>query len=186
MIGPNHRSRFDRGQRASMQANQLITSRSRGAVVKARGPPWRTRRATRNPPQLFAPRRRHPRRRRLGCSGPGRDDADPKAFAEKCEDDRSHLPSLECGSLSRFPGSPASWLHAGSCRNRQPQQHNGDGAAPSAAPATIIRRKFTDRALNQDRFALCRTVHRRPARLSPVISPVRYHPICLPQASLRR
>ena len=35
-IGPNHRSRFGRGQRASVQANRLITSRSRGAVVKAR------------------------------------------------------------------------------------------------------------------------------------------------------
>ena len=35
-IGPGHRSRFGRGQRASLQANRLITSRSRGAVVKAR------------------------------------------------------------------------------------------------------------------------------------------------------
>ena len=35
-IGPGHRSRFGRGQRASVQANRLITSRSRGAVVQAR------------------------------------------------------------------------------------------------------------------------------------------------------
>ena len=35
-IGPGHRSRFGHGQRASVQANRLITSRSRGAVVKAR------------------------------------------------------------------------------------------------------------------------------------------------------
>ncbi len=35
-IGPNHRSWFGPGQRASVQANRLITSRSCGAVVKAR------------------------------------------------------------------------------------------------------------------------------------------------------
>ncbi|HWA02469.1 MAG TPA: type VI secretion protein, partial [Rhizomicrobium sp.] len=35
-IGSGHRSRFGRGQRATVQANRLITSRSRGAVVKAR------------------------------------------------------------------------------------------------------------------------------------------------------
>src|SRR5579871_5316869 len=35
-IGPGHRSRLGRGQRASILANRLITSRSRGAVVKAR------------------------------------------------------------------------------------------------------------------------------------------------------
>jgi len=35
-IGPGHRSRFGRGQRASVQANRFITARSRGAVIKAR------------------------------------------------------------------------------------------------------------------------------------------------------
>lgn len=35
-IIPGNRSRFGRGQRASIQANRLITARSRGAVVKAR------------------------------------------------------------------------------------------------------------------------------------------------------
>ena len=35
-IVPGARSRFGKGQRASIQANRLITARSRGAVVKAR------------------------------------------------------------------------------------------------------------------------------------------------------
>ncbi|WP_425459633.1 hypothetical protein [Hankyongella ginsenosidimutans] len=35
-IVPGNRSRFGHGQRASIQANRLITSRSRGAVIKAR------------------------------------------------------------------------------------------------------------------------------------------------------
>ena len=35
-IGSGARSRFGRGQCASIQANRLITARSRGAVIKAR------------------------------------------------------------------------------------------------------------------------------------------------------
>ena len=35
-IGPGNRSRFGRGQRAAVQANRLLTARSRGAVIKAR------------------------------------------------------------------------------------------------------------------------------------------------------
>src|SRR5690606_4552856 len=35
-VTSGNRSRFGRGQRASVQANRLITSRTRGAVVKAR------------------------------------------------------------------------------------------------------------------------------------------------------
>ncbi|RVO59184.1 relaxase/mobilization nuclease domain-containing protein [Sinorhizobium meliloti] len=91
-IGPNHRSRFGRGQRASVQANRLITARSRGAVVKARvvrhsgrGAPLAT--------HLNYLRREGVTRdgEKARLFGPGTDDADPKAFAEKCEDDRHHF-----------------------------------------------------------------------------------------------
>jgi len=91
-IGPNHRSRFGRGQRASVQANRLITARSRGAVVKARvvrhsgrGAPLAT--------HLNYLRREGVTRdgEKARLFGPGTDDADPKAFAEQCEDDRHHF-----------------------------------------------------------------------------------------------
>jgi len=91
-IGPGNRSRFGRGQRAAVQANRLLTVRSRGAVVKARvvcqggrNAPLRT--------HLNYLRRegvtRNGEKARL--FGPGGDDVDPKAFAERCEDDRHHF-----------------------------------------------------------------------------------------------
>ena len=91
-IGPGHRSRFGRGQRASVQANRLITSRSRGAVVKARvvrhggrGAPLAT--------HLNYLRREGVTRdgEKARLFGPGADDADPKDFAERCQDDRHHF-----------------------------------------------------------------------------------------------
>jgi type IV secretory pathway VirD2 relaxase len=91
-IGLNHRSRFGRGQRASVQANRLITSRSRGAIVKARV----VRHGARNAPlatHLGYLRREGVTRdgEKARLFGPGSDDADPKAFAERCEDDRHHF-----------------------------------------------------------------------------------------------
>jgi type IV secretory pathway VirD2 relaxase len=91
-IGPNHRSRFGRGQRASVQANRLITSRSRGAVVKARV----VRHAGRGAPlatHLSYLRREGVTRdgEKARLFGPATDDADRQAFAERCEDDRHHF-----------------------------------------------------------------------------------------------
>jgi type IV secretory pathway VirD2 relaxase len=91
-IGPGHRSRFGQGQRASVQANRLITSRSRGAVVKARV----VRHAGRGAPlatHLNYLRREGVTRdgERAKLFGPGAADADPKDFAERCEDDRHHF-----------------------------------------------------------------------------------------------
>lgn len=91
-IGPNHRSRFGRGQRASVQANRLITSRSRGAVVKARV----VRHGGRAAPlatHLSYLRREGVTRdgEKARLFGPGTDDADRQAFAERCEDDRHHF-----------------------------------------------------------------------------------------------
>jgi len=109
-IGPGHRSRFGRGQRASIQANRLITSRSRGAVVKARV----VRQSARGAPlatHLGYLRREGVTRdgEKARLFGPGTDEADPKAFAERCADDRHHFrfivspdDAIEMADLKRF------------------------------------------------------------------------------------
>jgi type IV secretory pathway VirD2 relaxase len=109
-IGPGHRSRFGRGQRASVQANRLITSRSRGAVVKARV----VRHGARGAPlatHLGYLRREGVTRdgQKALLFGPGTDEADPKAFAERCTDDRHHFrfivspdDAIEMADLKRF------------------------------------------------------------------------------------
>ncbi|WP_448954885.1 relaxase/mobilization nuclease domain-containing protein [Labrys neptuniae] len=90
--GNRSRSRFGRGLRASIQANRLINSRSRGAVIKARV----VRQASRSAPlatHLNYLRREGVTRdgEKAHLFGPGGDDADPKAFAERCRDDRHHF-----------------------------------------------------------------------------------------------
>ena len=91
-IVPGNRSRFGRGQRASIQASRLINSRSRGAVIKARV----VRQTSRSAP--LATHLNYLRREgvtrdgdKAHLFGPGGDDADPKAFAERCQDDRHHF-----------------------------------------------------------------------------------------------
>ncbi len=91
-IVPGNRSRFGRGQRASIQANRLLTARSRGAVIKARV----VRQTSRSAPlatHLNYLRREGVTRdgEKAHLFGPGGDDADPKAFAERCQDDRHHF-----------------------------------------------------------------------------------------------
>ncbi|WEX85770.1 relaxase/mobilization nuclease and DUF3363 domain-containing protein [Sinorhizobium garamanticum] len=91
-IGPGNRSRFGRGQRASLQANRLITSRSRGCVVKARV----VRLGGKSAPlatHLNYLRREGVTRdgEKARLFGPGVDEADPKAFAERCDGDRHHF-----------------------------------------------------------------------------------------------
>jgi type IV secretory pathway VirD2 relaxase len=86
------RSRFGKGQRATVQANRLITSRSRGAVVKARvvrnggrGSPLAT--------HLTYLRREGVTRdgEMAQLFGPDSDRIDPKDFAARCEGDRHHF-----------------------------------------------------------------------------------------------
>ncbi|MBU2232928.1 MAG: relaxase/mobilization nuclease and DUF3363 domain-containing protein [Alphaproteobacteria bacterium] len=91
-VVPGNRSRFGRGQRASIQANRLITARTRGAVIKARV----VRHSARSAPlgtHLDYLRRdgvtRDGEKARL--FGPGDGEADGRAFAERCEDDRHHF-----------------------------------------------------------------------------------------------
>ena len=91
-IVAGNRSRFGRGQRASIQANRFITARSRGAVIKARV----VRQSARSAPlatHLSYLRREGVTRdgENARLFGPGGDDADPKAFAERCEGDRHHF-----------------------------------------------------------------------------------------------
>ena len=91
VVSGNH-SRFGRGQRASIQANRLITSRTRGAVVKARV----VRHTARS-----APLGRHlDYLRRDGVTrdgekarlfGPETENADARTFAERCGGDRHHF-----------------------------------------------------------------------------------------------
>ena len=86
------RSRFGRGQRASIQANRLLTARSRGAVIKARV----VRQASRSAPlatHLNYLRREGVTRdgEKAHLFGPGGEDADPKAFTERCQGDRHHF-----------------------------------------------------------------------------------------------
>lgn len=91
-IVSGNRSRFGRGQRASIQANQLLTARTRGAVIKARV----VRQTSRSAPlatHLNYLRREGVTRdgEKAHLFGPGGDDADPKAFAERSQDDRHHF-----------------------------------------------------------------------------------------------
>lgn len=85
-------STFGRGRSASVRANRLLTSRSRGAVVKARV----VRQSGRG-----APLRRHvDYLQREGVTrdgekgrlfGPDTEEADARGFAERCEPDRHHF-----------------------------------------------------------------------------------------------
>lgn len=91
-VTSGNRSRFGHGQRASIQANRLITARSRGAIIKARV----VRHSSRTAPlgtHLDYLRRdgvtRDGEKARL--FGPGEEEADGRAFAERCEDDRHHF-----------------------------------------------------------------------------------------------
>jgi len=91
-ITPGNRSRFGRGQRASIQANRLLTGRSRIVVIKTRV----VRHTARSAPlaaHLTYLRRdgvtRDGEKARL--FGPEGDDVDARAFSERCEDDRHHF-----------------------------------------------------------------------------------------------
>lgn len=91
-IVPGNRSRFGYGQRASIQANRLITSRTRGAVVKARV----VRHFAWSAPlgaHLNYLRREGVTRdgEKARLFGPGTENADAKVFAERCEGDRHHF-----------------------------------------------------------------------------------------------
>ncbi|MQW87832.1 relaxase/mobilization nuclease domain-containing protein [Sinorhizobium saheli] len=91
-ISSGKRSRFGRGQRASIQANRLLTGRSRIVVIKTRV----VRHAARHAPlgaHLNYLRRDGVTRdgEKARMFGPEKDDMDVRAFAERCEPDRHHF-----------------------------------------------------------------------------------------------
>jgi len=91
-ISSGKRSRFGRGQRASIQANRLLTGRSRIVVIKTRV----VRHTARSAPlgaHLNYLRRDGVTRdgEKARMFGPEKDDMDVRAFAERCEPDRHHF-----------------------------------------------------------------------------------------------
>ncbi len=91
-ISSGKRSRFGRGQRASIQANRLLTGRSRIVVIKTRV----VRHSARSAPlgaHLNYLRRDGVTRdgEKARMFGPESNDMDVGAFAERCEDDRHHF-----------------------------------------------------------------------------------------------
>lgn len=91
-IASANRSRFGRGQRASIQANRLLSARSRGVVIKARV----VRHSVRSAPlanHLTYLRREGVTRdgEKARLFGPGEQEVDPRGFAERCADDRHHF-----------------------------------------------------------------------------------------------
>ncbi|ANH05756.1 MAG: relaxase/mobilization nuclease domain-containing protein [Bradyrhizobium sp.] len=91
-ISSGKRSRFGRGQRASIQANRLLTGRSRIVVIKTRV----VRHSARSAPlgaHLNYLRRDGVTRdgEKARMFGPEKDDMEVGAFAERCEPDRHHF-----------------------------------------------------------------------------------------------
>ncbi|WP_199260858.1 relaxase/mobilization nuclease domain-containing protein [Paracoccus binzhouensis] len=91
-ITSGNRSRFGRGQRASIQANRLLSARSRIVVIKTRV----VRHTARSAPlgaHLNYLRRDGVTRdgEKARMFGPEIDDMDASAFAERCQDDRHHF-----------------------------------------------------------------------------------------------
>jgi len=104
------RSRFGHGQRASIQANRLITSRSRGAVVKARVVRHSARAAPLGTHLNYLRREGVSRDGEKGqLFGPETENADAASFAARAKDDRHHFrfivspdDALEMADLNAF------------------------------------------------------------------------------------
>lgn len=86
------RSRFGRGRTASVQANRLLTSRSRLATIKTRIVRNKGRRAALRSHLNYLRREGVTRDgERARMFGPEADEADVKAFSDRCEEDRHHF-----------------------------------------------------------------------------------------------
>jgi len=91
-IGAPRASRFGRGRVASVQANRLLTSRSRLATVKTRVVRHIARRATLSEHLRYLRREGVTRDgEKARMFGPDTNDADVKDFTERSEDDRHHF-----------------------------------------------------------------------------------------------
>lgn len=91
-ISPGPRSHFGRGRTASVVANRLLTGRSRIVVIKTRVV-RHTARATPLTAHLSYLRREGVTRdgEKAHLFGPGAEEGDGRAFAERCADDRHHF-----------------------------------------------------------------------------------------------
>ncbi|MGX1097333.1 relaxase/mobilization nuclease domain-containing protein [Amorphus sp. MBR-141] len=91
-ISPGARSHFGRGRTASVVANRLLTGRSRVVVIKTRVV-RHTARATPLVAHLSYLRREGVTRdgEKVRLFGPGAEEGDSRAFAERCADDRHHF-----------------------------------------------------------------------------------------------
>lgn len=91
-ISTGKRSRFGRGRRASVQANRLLTGRSRIVVIKSRVVRHSARSAPMSAHLKYLGREGVTRDgEKARMFGPGDDAVDPKEFAERCKDDRHHF-----------------------------------------------------------------------------------------------
>ncbi|AMY71243.1 relaxase/mobilization nuclease domain-containing protein [Frigidibacter mobilis] len=87
-----NRSRFGRGQRASIQANRMLTGRSRNVVIKTRVVRHTARSAPLAAHLNYLGRDGVTRDgEKAHLFGPEGDDMDARAFAERCKDDRHHF-----------------------------------------------------------------------------------------------
>jgi type IV secretory pathway VirD2 relaxase len=92
LLRSGSRSTFGRGRVASVRANRLLSGRSRLVTVKTRVVRHTARSGTLGAHLGYLRREgvtRDGEKARL--FGPDTDDADPKAFAERCEEDRHHF-----------------------------------------------------------------------------------------------
>ncbi|MFG1266050.1 relaxase/mobilization nuclease domain-containing protein [Xanthobacter aminoxidans] len=91
-ISPSTRSHFGRGRAASIVANRFLTGRSRVVVIKTRVVRHRAR-ATPLTAHLSYLRREGVTRdgEKARLFGPGAEEGDGRAFAERCADDRHHF-----------------------------------------------------------------------------------------------
>lgn len=91
-IGTGKRSQFGRGRRASVQANRLLTGRSRVVVIKTRVVRHSARSAPLAAHLKYLGREGVTRGgEKARMFGPGDNAVDPKEFAERCQDDRHHF-----------------------------------------------------------------------------------------------
>lgn len=91
-ISAGKHSHFGRGRRASVQANRLLTGRSRIVVIKTRVVHHTARSAPLSTHLKYLGREGVTRDgEKARMFGPGDDAVDPKEFAERCKDDRHHF-----------------------------------------------------------------------------------------------
>ena len=114
LLRSGQRSTFGRGRTASVRANHLLTGRSRLVTVKTRVV-RHTARAAPLAAHLGYLRREGvtPDGEKARLFGPETENADPEAFAERCEKDRHHFRFIvspeDAAEMADLKGFAASW-----------------------------------------------------------------------------